>query len=198
MRDSRNTSGRRPKAKVRRAVDSRSHGGAPKPLIPRPDWHPRHSQHRAIVDGLLKALIGQNLGQTTGAWLHPGRTGGVGAFSPGFKPKLPGFMAEPATAPRFTFQPGSRNDPLAVQKVAANKERLQNLLLALKEEAGSTAFDRAHPRLSPRYPVAQERRLLGYGPPGGDFLSHLARLQDPVANRAFLQWMMEHHYRRPN
>lgn len=44
----------------------------------------------------------------------------------------------------------------------------------------------------------KEAKLLGEPNPGGSFLEHLARLSDPQANREFLKWMMENHYRRPN
>jgi len=73
-----------------------------------------------------------------------------------------------------------------------------NFIADLAERGGVTAFDKAHPRLSPSYPIAKERRLLGYGPPGGSFLDHLARLNDPEAGKAFVQWMMLHHYKNPN
>jgi hypothetical protein len=96
----------------------------------------------------------------------------------GFKPGLPHWMGR-------TIVPGEQSR--AAEGVLRNRIR----------DGGVTPYDNANPHLSPRYPISAGKRL-GYGQYGGDFLAHLARLQDPVANRAFLQWMMEHHYRRPN
>lgn len=95
----------------------------------------------------------------------------------GGEPKFPGFMGPVAgrnTASMRVLHDLKKDSPLIAQGV-----------------------DRADPRFGPQYPLRLDRAVFGYGPKD-DFLTHLARLQDPVANREFLKWMMQHHYRRPN
>jgi hypothetical protein len=64
------------------AARARGHAGAAQVLkqrSPAPEIGPRK-----IADKILEAMIGQNVGQTTGAWRHPGRGGGTMEFQPPF------------------------------------------------------------------------------------------------------------------
>jgi hypothetical protein len=56
---------------------------------------------RSVADVLLQSTIGQNVGQTTGAWLHPGRSGGMGEV-PWGRIAL-GAYAASEVAPRWGF-----------------------------------------------------------------------------------------------
>jgi len=186
----RETGHRRAGGRLQPRADYRGHAGAAKILRPRKN--PNQIGGKGVLKGVANLVAPGMIDAIAQLHHHKNNTGArmqvaLGAMGGG--PKFPGWMGPMA---------------LSRSQIPANKWHLQDvgppnrLRELFYDTGGITAFDRAHPRLSPRYPVAQERRLLGYGPPGGDFLSHLARLQDPVANREFLKWMMEHHYRRPN
>jgi len=164
------------------AASRRSHTGAAQIL--RPKSPAPHISGKHLLIQLADIATGLPTIINAAKQVHAGGGGraqlALAASTPMGRIKFPDFMTPPV-------RPGGYS----------RRGRL-DLLNATRELGGVTAFDKAHPRLGPSYPIAKERKLLGYGPPGGDFLSHVARLNDPEASRAMVEWMMLHHYRRPN
>lgn len=63
---------------------------------------------RSVADLALQNTIGQNLGQTTGAWLHPGRSGGMMMYPMGGKIPLKEYAA---SVPGFTMRRVKEGQP---------------------------------------------------------------------------------------
>ena len=160
------------------AASRRSHAGAAQILRPRspaPSISPRHLGQRLLEDiGLGGAAHPLRRAQA----IYHGK-GGPMMFPGGPKPKLPGFMMEP-------IRPNLRG-PLT--------DAQANFLEDLDKTAPQWFAEKRLGHLRASAPVP--RSLIGSSG-YDDFLSHLARLQDPVANREFVNWMMTHHYKRPN
>lgn len=181
MRD-RGGQSKRPSRKVLRDVYHLKHYGYKK--------NSSKFQPRKVADVFLKSLIGQNVGQTTGAWLHPGRSGGTGEVP--FGPKFPRWMGRTISG----LNPAMRG-----RRIPHPMSGHEDFLYELLDESGSSPYDKAIPGMRAR---GSAGNILGAAKSGymddprGSFMDHIARLHDVAANRAFLEWMMEHHFKRPN
>jgi hypothetical protein len=144
---------------------------------------------RKIADGILQSIIGQNVGQTTANFRHPVKRlehkGSIMEVPFGFGPrfKFPEFMGPVA---RRTGEVDPRFGIPHVENT--------HIWDDLHEGKLGYQFEKRIGHLGPRTPLSPGHMVAK----NDSFLAHLARLQDPQANREFLNWMIEHHYRRPN